>query len=185
MVFCEVGHFYMDEQRCSLEYLRGMEIPQNSRKALFIDDYNATNSVLDLSSLHSAATRIIGDVEIHFEGDMVQYYDDVVNLFTDNDLVITKYRRNTIEKLELALGDRRITLAEIHPTFKPTCAFLSLSWTLYRMGVIGDSQCNKAHTIIDLKYKPIELKVTEMIEYLSTKHNRLHSANHTYQYFGE
>lgn len=175
--FFEVGHFYTDEsnEHIDLTYLEQLcdKIKQFGKSlsifSLFIDDYNQDSNVLDVQVLHKKTESILGvPVVVFYEKDMIQYFNQTLSLLTDSDLVVTKYNRGKKEKLELALGDTRITLAEIYPTFKPTCAMLSLTWSLFRLGVFDDN-CNDIFTIIDKKYEPVERKVQLMLDYISTR----------------
>jgi len=175
--FIEVGHFYADEHnnQLNLSYLgdvvsklKGLK---NTFCALFIDNYNSTVFNLDINHLKSHY-EIALDMPVHifYEGDMKEYYLRTLSLFNEKDLVITKYNRGKKEKLELALGDCRITIAEISPNFKITCAMLSLMWTLFRLGFYEDKK-NNVITVIDEKFFNVEKKVLTMLQYIQDNHN--------------
>lgn len=174
-IFYELGHFYGDEciNSSSLDYLSSFPvIPDDNILSFFIDDYNCPITSLNVNKLTTLANSIYNkEVEVHFESDMVKYYDRTVNLFSSNDLVITKYQRGTVEKCELALGDYRITLSEVYPNFKPTCAMLSLTWTLYRLGLFDyETSINDVMTCIHKQYEGVEKKVQLMLSYLTKKY---------------
>ena len=189
--FIEVGHFYSDEtnSEIKLDYLTPLKETlrqmNTSVKALFIDDYTNNTKNLNITALRDEVERIIdSDIKIFYEGDMVQYFDQTISLFTDNDLVITKYNRGKTEKLELAINDYRITLAEVHPNFQPTCAMLSLIWTLYRLGAYsGVSDINPILTIIDSKYEPVENKVMKMVHYLQKQNGVVYTPSLNYWFY--
>lgn len=174
--FYEIGHFYSDElitANC-LKHLNQIPIDhsKNNKLSFFIDDYNVSETKLDLSLLVMFSQDVFQqEVEIHFENDMVQYYDRVLQLLSTNDLVTTKYQRGRVEKQELALGDYRITLGETYPNFKPTCAMLSLTWSLFRLGMFeAGASTNDIMTCIHNKYEVVERKVEVMLEYIKQKH---------------
>ena len=175
--FIEIGHFYADEHinQLNLSYLGDVVTKlkglKNAFCALFIDNYNASVFNLDVKQLKSHY-EIVLDMPIHifYEGDMKEYYNRTLSLFNEKDLVVTKYNRGKKEKLELALGDRRITIAEITPDFKITCAMLSLIWTLYRLGFY-DNKKNNVITVIDEKFSKVEEKVMTMLQYIQNNHN--------------
>lgn len=184
-IFYEIGHFYSDEKinMTHLQYLDKLPVDcsKNNKFSFFIDDYNTTKNHLDLSLLVGYSQDVFQqEVEVYFEKDMVQYYDTVIQLFSINDLVTTKYNRGKIEKQELALGDYRITLAETFPNFKPTCAMLSLTWSLFRLGMFETgASTNDIMTCIHSKYESVEQKVQTMLEYIKQKHE----VNNEVRYF--
>ena len=84
---------------------------------------------------------------------------------------------------ELALGDSRITLAEIEPTFKITCAMLSLMWTLYRLGVYDGNEISNVVTVIDEKYMKVEEKVITMLKYIQENRNHDYISSVDYWFY--
>lgn len=176
--FIEVGHFYADEfnHALDLSYLDALASKishlKNTIFALFIDDYNASSFNLNIDILKNSYESILSiPVQIFYEGDMKEFYNQTLSLFSDKDLVITKYNRGKKQKLELAIGDSRITIAEIEPTFKITCAMLSLMWTLYRLGVYENGNISNVITVIDEKYMKVEEKVMTMLRYIQENGN--------------
>lgn len=189
--FIEIGHFYTDDDisMIDLSYLDDImdTIKNSSNKvlALFIDNYNTVEHILDVPQLKlDYEGKLNTPIHIFYEGDMVQYYHKTLNFFTDKDLVVTKYNRGKKEKLELAIGDARITIAEISPNFKITCAMLSLMWTLYRLGVYNnDGILNNVTTIIDKKYMKVEEKVLMMLEYIQKNHDKHYMKSVDYWFY--
>ncbi len=177
--FYELGHFYTDESinKTSLDYLYNIPVKSEGIFSFFIDNFNSTNDVLDYSLLLNTGKEVFNtDIELFFEKDMINYYDNTLDFLSPNDLVITKYQRGKVEKQELAIGDYRITLAEVFPTFKPTCAMLSFTWTLFRLGMFDNKKSNNdVMTCIHQQYESVEKKVQLMLEYIKQnceiKHN--------------
>lgn len=173
MNFIEIGHFYTNENitKESLDYLDFYkDNTTNSIYALFIDNYNQNSYNLNVNLLKKYAEEIINrPIKVYYEADMLSMYDDVLKLFRKEDLVISKYKRGKIKKIEIILNNTNITLAEVAPNFKPTCTMLSLIWTLYRAGIIEHNEpIRKVHTLINLRYDTVEAKVVELVDYICT-----------------
>lgn len=173
MNFVEIGHFYTNEHitKDSLSYLNFYKFKDNnSILALFIDNYNQNSYNLNVNLLKKYSEEILNrPIKIYYEADMLTMYDDVLKFFIKEDLVINKYNRGKVKKLEIILNDTRITLAEIYPNFKPTCTMLSLIWTLYRSGIIEHNEpIRKVQTLINLRYNTVESKVVQLVDYICT-----------------
>lgn len=188
--FIEVGHFYADEFNHSIDisYLETIVSKLISFKstvfALFIDNYNSSAFNLNVTDLKTHYESVLSSpVHVFYEGDMERFYHQTLTLFSDKDLVITKYNRGKKQKLELALGDSRITLAEIEPTFKITCAMLSLMWTLYRLGVYDGNEISNVVTVIDEKYMKVEEKVITMLKYIQENRNHDYISSVDYWFY--
>lgn len=176
MNFYEIGHFYTNEHitKESLEYLNSHKFdPSDSICALFIDNYNQNSYTLNVNLLKRYAEEMLNcPISVYYEADMLLMYDNVLGLFKKEDLVITKYNRGKIKKMEIILNDTPITLAEVSPNFKPTCTMLSLIWTLYRSGIIEHNKpIRKVHTLINLRYDAVEAKVVELVNYICATNN--------------
>lgn len=173
--FIEVGHFYEDQQNSKIDLSYLSKIPNflknNGIFALFIDNYNASCSTLDVLTLKKEYERYFNtDIHVFYEGEMSRYYSSAISLFDTDDLVLVKYNRSGKIKLELVIGnDVRIGIADISPNFKISCVMLSFIWSLYRLGHFDGDCGNKITTIIDEQYKAVEDKVLLMFDYISKK----------------
>lgn len=159
----EIGHFYIDEETPNVNYLYDMVkyFPANSRKVLFVDDFHPDTCRLNVTGLKELCEEILStQVDVVYESEMLDLYQQTLSLFNPEDLMLQKYRKSGTVKQDLVIDGQIFTLATVSPTFKPSCLMLSLIWSLERL------KQGPTMTLIDEKYYGIEEKVLQLISYL-------------------
>ncbi len=158
-MFAEIGHFYIDQEfkpGC-FDYLKNLKL-SNYYCSIFIDDYNVgSNHALDIPALILEAKNVIGvEPDVFYESKMVDFFWRAVGAITE----VPIKTETTDLGVFLSAGKRR--LGQIYPILQPTCFMLSLTWTLFRLGFFKWER-NNVLTIIDKKYKKMELEICNLL----------------------
>lgn len=145
--------------------------------AVLVDDLHIDRNTLNLHSLASSIRAAGIKVDhIAFESRFDVVADQIIQAIPEEMLSLETFRKQKRQVLNLALGDTRIGLKtfeqgrEVH-----SCALLSASWSLCRLGIFPFPQgsllsftdapviARRATSILHRSYDPVERKVREII----------------------
>ncbi len=193
----EFAHIYADESFSDL-HIESIELLKQEIKkfkkqnksytlTVLVDDYHSVNSYINIDKLVARIKSLGIDINfVGFEAKLVHYADNLIEELPKNLLKVELFQSSQKEVIHLKHRDGKISLKEEHQhtfTIRHTCAILSATWQLARLGVykLKDNQIKKFSnksfiaqntlTILPKKYKPVEDKVLLIIK--STKYANL------------
>lgn len=170
LVSIEVAHVYLGQQ-LGLEQIKSIEIMKSLnypevRIQVLIDDFHAQGDNLnqitkEISSLCS---------------NPVDFYQESEFLYKAQELISSMSKEHFYFKFKedkkfyyIKVNEREVLISiEQDGKVKPSCAFLSFCWLMYRSGdkdFLGQEKPSKIITILPKKYKNIEKQVIELVKY--------------------